>query len=74
MIVAALLSTADFEALDKGVEIFNWDEKKARSGKRVGNKVRGSGVAVSSYSAGSTPKGRYARSDWKWCSVVQSDQ
>ncbi|MFN7985645.1 MAG: molybdopterin cofactor-binding domain-containing protein [Vicinamibacterales bacterium] len=42
------------EALDKGRELFNWEEKKARSGKRVGNKVRGSGVAVSSYSAGST--------------------
>jgi xanthine dehydrogenase molybdenum-binding subunit len=41
------------EALDKGAEIFNWDEKKARSGKRVGTKVRGSGVAVSTYSAGS---------------------
>ncbi len=42
------------EALDKGAEIFNWEEKKARSGKRVGTKVRGSGVAVSTYSAGST--------------------
>ena len=42
------------EALDKGAEIFNWQEKKARSGKRVGSKVRGSGVAVSTYSAGST--------------------
>jgi CO/xanthine dehydrogenase Mo-binding subunit len=41
------------EALDKGVEIFNWEEKKARSGKRVGSKVRGSGVAISTYSAGS---------------------
>ena len=41
------------EALDKGAEIFNWEEKKARSGKRVGTKVRGSGVAVSTYSAGS---------------------
>jgi CO/xanthine dehydrogenase Mo-binding subunit len=41
------------EALDKGAEIFNWEEKKARSGKRVGTKVRGSGVAVSAYSAGS---------------------
>ena len=41
------------EALDKGAELFKWDEKKARSGKRVGNKVRGSGVAVSAYSAGS---------------------
>ncbi len=41
------------EALDKGAEIFKWEEKKARSGKRVGTKVRGSGVAVSAYSAGS---------------------
>ncbi|MBS1817480.1 MAG: xanthine dehydrogenase family protein molybdopterin-binding subunit [Acidobacteria bacterium] len=42
------------EALDKGRELFNWDEKKARSGKRVGTKVRGCGVAVSAYSGGST--------------------
>ncbi len=42
------------EALDRGVELFNWEEKKARSGKRVGTKVRGSGVAVSAYSGGST--------------------
>ena len=42
------------EALDKGAEIFKWEEKKARSGRRVGTKVRGSGVAVSTYSAGST--------------------
>jgi xanthine dehydrogenase molybdenum-binding subunit len=41
------------EALDKGAEIFNWEEKKARSGKRNGTKVRGSGVAVSTYAAGS---------------------
>jgi CO/xanthine dehydrogenase Mo-binding subunit len=41
------------EALDKGAELFNWPEKKARSGKRIGTKVRGSGVAVSSYNAGS---------------------
>ena len=41
------------EALDKGAELFNWDEQKARSGKRVGTKVRGVGVAVSAYSAGS---------------------
>ena len=42
------------EALDKGAAIFNWSEKKARSGQRVGTKARGSGVAVSTYSAGST--------------------
>ncbi|MCM3881347.1 MAG: xanthine dehydrogenase family protein molybdopterin-binding subunit [Vicinamibacterales bacterium] len=41
------------EALDQGKELFKWDEKVARSGKRQGNKVRGSGVAVSSYNAGS---------------------
>src|SRR5207237_4010441 len=41
------------EALDKGAEIFRWDERKHRSGQRQGSKVRGSGVAISSYSAGS---------------------
>ncbi len=41
------------EALDKGAELFHWEERKARSGKRNGSKVRGVGVAVSSYSAGS---------------------
>jgi CO/xanthine dehydrogenase Mo-binding subunit len=42
------------EALDKGSALFKWDERKTRSGKRDGNKVRGVGVAVSAYSAGST--------------------
>ena len=42
------------EALAKGAELFNWEGKKARSGKRQGTKVRGAGVAVSSYNAGST--------------------
>jgi CO/xanthine dehydrogenase Mo-binding subunit len=42
------------ETLAKGAELFNWEEKKARSGKRQGSKVRGSGVAVSSFNAGST--------------------
>ncbi|HEY7172235.1 MAG TPA: xanthine dehydrogenase family protein [Vicinamibacterales bacterium] len=42
------------EALDKGRELFNWDARKANSGKRVGTKVRGIGVAVSPYSGGST--------------------
>jgi CO/xanthine dehydrogenase Mo-binding subunit len=42
------------EALDKGRELFNWEEKKARSGKRVGTKVRGAGVAISAFSGGST--------------------
>jgi CO/xanthine dehydrogenase Mo-binding subunit len=42
------------EALDKGKEMFNWDERMARSGKRVGTKVRGTGVAISTFVAGST--------------------
>ena len=41
------------EALDKGSALFNWEEKKARSGKRTGTKVRGAGVAVSAYAGGS---------------------
>src|SRR3954447_574988 len=42
------------EALDKGKVLFNWDERKARSGKVNGTKVRGVGVAVSTFVAGST--------------------
>jgi xanthine dehydrogenase molybdenum-binding subunit len=41
------------EALDKGAAQFRWEERKAQSGKRNGSKVRGVGVAVSTYSAGS---------------------
>ena len=40
-------------ALDKGAELFKWEERKTTSGKRNGSKVRGIGVAVSAYSAGS---------------------
>jgi len=42
------------EALDKGAEMFNWEQRKAQSGKRVGSKVRGVGVAVSTFVSGST--------------------
>jgi CO/xanthine dehydrogenase Mo-binding subunit len=42
------------EALDKGAEMFRWEERKAQSGQRVGSKVRGVGVAVSTFVAGST--------------------
>jgi CO/xanthine dehydrogenase Mo-binding subunit len=42
------------EALDRGAELFKWEERKARSGQRQGSKVRGSGVAVSNFVAGST--------------------
>jgi xanthine dehydrogenase molybdenum-binding subunit len=42
------------EALDKGSELFKWDERKtANTGKKSGTKKRGIGVAVSPYSGGS---------------------
>jgi CO/xanthine dehydrogenase Mo-binding subunit len=41
------------QAIDKGAELFKWEERKARSGKREGTRVRGVGMAVSCYSAGS---------------------
>jgi len=42
------------QALDRGAELFKWNERQAQSGKRVGTKVRGVGVAVSTFVAGST--------------------
>jgi CO/xanthine dehydrogenase Mo-binding subunit len=41
------------EALDRGAELFKWEERKARAGKREGSKVRGIGVAVGPHGAGS---------------------
>ncbi|MBI3490357.1 MAG: xanthine dehydrogenase family protein molybdopterin-binding subunit [Acidobacteria bacterium] len=42
------------EALDKGREMFKWEEKKALySGKKQGSKARGLGVAVSPFAGGS---------------------
>ena len=41
------------QALDRGAEMFKWDERKAMGGKRQGSKVRGYGVATSSFVAGS---------------------
>ncbi len=41
------------EAIDRGLELFNWDERKARAGQRVGTKVRGIGLAVGPHGAGS---------------------
>ena len=40
------------EAIDRGVELFDWDERKARSGKRTGAKVRGIGISVSPFIGG----------------------
>ncbi|HZT77698.1 MAG TPA: xanthine dehydrogenase family protein molybdopterin-binding subunit [Vicinamibacterales bacterium] len=41
------------EAMDRGAELFKWDERKARAGKRQGSKVRGLGVAVGPHGSGS---------------------
>ena len=42
------------QALDRGAEMFRWNERKAQGGKRQGSKVRGYGVSTSSFVAGST--------------------
>ena len=42
------------EAIDKAREEFDWEGMKARSGQRNGTKVTGIGVALSSYSAGTS--------------------
>jgi CO/xanthine dehydrogenase Mo-binding subunit len=41
------------EALDRGSQLFNWEERKTRSGQRRGPKVRGIGVTVGPHGAGS---------------------
>ena len=41
------------EALDRGRELFNWDQRKAHAGERRGSKVRGLGVAVGPHGSGS---------------------
>ena len=40
-------------AIDRGAELFQWEDRKARSGRRHGPKVRGVGVAVGPHGAGS---------------------
>ena len=42
------------ETLDRGMDLFKWEERKAQGGKRQGSKVRGYGVATSAFVAGST--------------------
>ena len=41
------------ECLDTGAQMFNWEARKANSGKRTGSKVRGIGVGTGAYTAGS---------------------
>jgi xanthine dehydrogenase molybdenum-binding subunit len=42
------------DALDRGAEKFGWNQRVARSPKRIGSKVRGAGVALSTYVGGTT--------------------
>jgi xanthine dehydrogenase molybdenum-binding subunit len=42
------------EAIDKGVELFDWAGRQQRSGQRRGTKVTGVGVSLSTYAAGSS--------------------
>jgi len=42
------------EALDRGADLFKWEARKAQTGRGRGSKVRGVGVAVSAFVAGST--------------------
>ncbi|HXW89595.1 MAG TPA: xanthine dehydrogenase family protein molybdopterin-binding subunit [Terriglobales bacterium] len=55
------------QALDRGAELFRWQERVARTPKRSGTKVRGVGVSLSTYVGGTvgfdgllviTPQGR----------------
>jgi xanthine dehydrogenase molybdenum-binding subunit len=41
------------QALDRGAELFKWEERKARAGKPRGSKIRGLGVAVGPHGSGS---------------------
>ncbi|MFN8060903.1 MAG: molybdopterin cofactor-binding domain-containing protein, partial [Vicinamibacterales bacterium] len=40
-------------ALDRGAELFDWEGRKSRAGRRDGTKVRGVGVAVGPHGSGS---------------------
>ena len=51
---ASLTSAYVREALDKGKEIFGWEEKIRLSGRRNGTKVTGIGVGLSPFVGGST--------------------
>ncbi len=42
------------EALDRGAQLFNWEERKKRNGQRRGSKVTGVAVSHSTFTAGST--------------------
>src|SRR6476646_714484 len=48
-----ITSTFVKDALDRGAEQFKWSERVAQGGKKQGSKVRGYGVATSSFVSGS---------------------
>ena len=41
------------ECLTKGAEMFGWEARQASSGRRTGSKIRGIGVGIGAYTAGS---------------------
>jgi CO/xanthine dehydrogenase Mo-binding subunit len=41
------------ECLTRGAEMFSWETRKANSGRRTGSKIRGVGVGIGAYTAGS---------------------
>ena len=49
-----LTSAYQKEALDKGADLFNWEEKKKTSGQRKGSKVIGVGVGQSYHGGGAS--------------------
>lgn len=49
-----LTSAYPREALDRGAELFGWDDKQGLSGRRVGTKVTGLGVGLSPFVSGSS--------------------
>jgi xanthine dehydrogenase molybdenum-binding subunit len=40
------------DAIDRGADLFKWDERKTRSGKRTGSKMCGIGISVSPFIGG----------------------
>jgi xanthine dehydrogenase molybdenum-binding subunit len=50
----ALTSAFFPQAIQMGADMFNWDERQARSGQRNGNKVTGIGLGMGYHSAGAS--------------------
>jgi xanthine dehydrogenase molybdenum-binding subunit len=52
-VIETVTSARVREALDRGVELFKWEERRKRNGQRSGSKVRGVSAIVGTYMAGS---------------------